>query len=132
MWAAMRVFTFPVLIVSLLLLTAACHPGPVFNTGTQSVGGTISGTVRATGGTVPLGGRKVTAVNVATGARYDTTTSTPGGGYTIKVPEGTYRLEVELRDGEALARRPGETHINNGDLDPGRDFDVTVKPAGSQ
>jgi hypothetical protein len=43
------------------------------------------------------------------------------------VPQtGRYRIEVELRDGEAIAKGPQETDINNGDLDPGRDFEITV------
>jgi hypothetical protein len=91
----------------------------------MQVGGTIAGMVTATGGTVPVAGRRVTAVNVATRATYDATTSVTGG-YTIKVPEGTYRIQVELRGGEALARQPEDTQVNNGDLDPGRDFDITV------
>jgi len=27
-----------------------------------------------------------------------------------------------------VAKGPQETEINNGDLDPGRDFEITVKP----
>ena len=77
-----------------------------------------------------LANRKVTATNVATGTRYDATTGI-NGGYTIKVPEGTYRLEVELRDGEAVAKQPDQTHINNSDLDPHRDFVITVKRAAA-
>ncbi len=38
---------------------------------------------------------------------------------------GRYRIELELRDGEVIAKGPEETDINNGDLDPGRDFEVT-------
>ena len=70
--------------------------------------------------------RKVTAIHATSGARYETTTGV-NGGYTIKVPEeGRYRIEVELREGEVIAKGPGETDINNGDLDPGRDFEITV------
>jgi hypothetical protein len=43
------------------------------------------------------------------------------------VPEGRYPIEVELRPGEALSTRPADTRINNSDLDPHRDFVVTVK-----
>jgi hypothetical protein len=89
------------------------------------VGGTIAGTVSATGGTVALDGRKVTATNVATGTTYDAATNVTGG-YTIKVPEGTYRIAVELRAGETLAKQPDDTQVNNGDLDPGRDFQITA------
>jgi hypothetical protein len=125
----MRFLILPTLIAGILAFSPACHPGPILNTGSQrSVGGTIAGNVRATGGAVALVGRKVTAVDVVTGARYETSTSITGG-YTIKVPEGTYRLDLELRDGETIAKRPGQTRINNSDLDPARDFEVTVKPA---
>ena len=73
------------------------------------VGGTIAGIVRATDGTVPLVTRKVTVTNAASGATFETTTGV-NGGYTIKVPEeGRYRIEVELRDGEVVAKGPGET-----------------------
>lgn len=106
----------------------ACHPGPVLNTGAGvSAGGTIAGIVSATAGTVALSGRKVTAIETTTGARYDTTTAI-NGGYTIKVPVGMYRLELELRSGETIEKAPGETRVNKGDLDAGRNFVVTVKP----
>ena len=60
------------------------------------------------------------------GARFDATTGV-NGGYTIKVPEGTYRLEVELRPGEVVAKQPAETQIQKSDLDPRRDFTIAVK-----
>lgn len=113
-------------LASLLMMAAACR-GPVIKTEPDlKVGGTIAGIVRATDGSVPLVTRKVTAIHAASGARFETTTGN-NGGYTIKVPEvGRYRLEVELRDGEVVAKGPGETDVNNGDLDPGRDFEITV------
>jgi hypothetical protein len=103
--------------------------GPVVDTGSKppGVGGTISGMVRASGGTVALAGRTVTAVDVATGARFETSTAV-NGGYTMKVPTGKYRLEVELRPGETLAEQPAETEVNTSDLDPHRNFTITVKP----
>jgi hypothetical protein len=73
----------------------------------------------------------VTAVEATSGSHYDATTAA-NGGYTIKVPEGTYRIDVELHDGESLAKRPDETHVNNGDLDPGRDFIITAKAGDRQ
>ena len=111
---------------SLAVCVAACR-GAVINTDPEiKAGGTIAGIVRATDGSVPLVTRKVTAIHAASGARFEATTG-PNGGYTIKVPEvGRYRLEVELRDGEVIAKGPEETDINNGDLDPGRDFEITV------
>ncbi len=120
-----------VLALGLVLFVAAACRAPVITTEPDlKAGGTIAGIVRSTDGATPLSSRMVTAVNSQTGVRFQTTTGT-NGGYTIKVPdEGRYRLEVELRDGEVLAKEPGETDINNGDLDPGRDFEITVKPTG--
>ena len=118
------------ILLALALLTAACHPGPVVNAGAKqpSVGGTIAGMVSTPDPAVAVPGRKVTAVETTSGSRYDTTTAA-NGGYTIKVPEGTYRIEIELRAGEALAKQPDTTKVNNSDLDAGRDFVITAKPA---
>ena len=109
-----------------VLLASACHPGPVVDTGpeVQGVGGTIAGIV-STDAKAPLPGRKVTAIDTATGARFDATTAT-NGGYTIKVPQGTYRLEVEVRPGETVTTQPDETHVNRSDLDPQRHFVITL------
>lgn len=112
-------------VLAMVLMTAACR-APVLTTDPGiKAGGTIAGIVRTTDGATALVSRQVTAVNVKTGARFETTTG-PNGGYTIKVPEtGRYRVEVELREGEVVAKQPEETDINNGDLDPGRDFEIT-------
>jgi hypothetical protein len=119
----------PLVLALVVALTAACHPGPIIDTTPPpSVGGTIAGIVTTSDSTVAVPGRKVTAIEVSKGSRYDATTGA-NGGYTIQVPEGTYRIEIELRGGEALAKRPDQTHINNGDLDPGRDFVITARPA---
>ena len=126
-----RLSTAGVATVASFVLFAACHhPGsPVIKTSAVAVDGTIAGLVHATSGTVALSGRSVAAVNVNTGQRYETTTGL-NGGYTMKVPEGMYRLEVELHDGESLARQPDPTHVKTGDLDTGRNFEVTVRTAG--
>jgi len=111
-----------------LLLSLGCHPSrPVLDTGPKpDVGGSISGTVTANDGATALGARKVSAINTATGARFDVSTTTTGG-YTVRVPKGTYRLEVELRGGEALATKPDPTEVDAGDLDAGRNFVVAVR-----
>jgi len=111
-----------------LLLSLGCHPSrPVLDTGPKpDVGGSISGTVTANDGATALGARKVSAINTATGARFDVSTTTTGG-YTVRVPKGTYRLEVELRSGEALATQPDPTEVDAGDLDAGRNFVVAVR-----
>jgi uncharacterized protein YfaS (alpha-2-macroglobulin family) len=80
--------------------------------------------------TVAVPTRKVTVIETTTGSRYDATTAA-NGGYTIQVPEGTYRIEVELRAGEVLTKQPDPTLVTNGDLDTGRDFVIAVKPPGS-
>ena len=109
------------------LLSAACHHQPVIDLGEKppQVGGTIAGIVRSSGGT-PLSARKVVATDTASGTKFEESTAV-NGGYTIKVPSGTYRLEVELREGETLTTRPDPTQVNVGDLDGQRDFVVTVR-----
>jgi hypothetical protein len=107
-------------------MSASCRGAVITTEPDLKAGGTIAGIVRGTDGSVPLVTRKVTAIHATSGARFETTTGV-NGGYTIKVPEvGRYRLEVELREGEVVAKGPEETEINNGDLDPGRDFEITV------
>jgi hypothetical protein len=110
------------LIYAALTLTA-CHPGAIIDTDPKpSVGGTIAGVVHS--GPNPVIGRKVTAMNVASGARFEAVTGA-NGGYTIKVPEGTYRIELETRQGETISKAPDPTQVNNSDLDSARDFEIT-------
>ena len=108
-----------------LLTSLACHPGPVVDTGPkpEGVGGTVAGIV-STDKNAAVTGRKVAAVDAA-GKRYEVTTGA-NGGYTIKVPEGTYRFEVELKPGEKVTKQPAETKIGKGDLDTKRDFVITA------
>jgi Carboxypeptidase regulatory-like domain len=126
----MRLSHIPLVILALACMN--CHPGPVIGGGPKApVGGTIAGIV-STDTKAAVMGRKVTAVDTATGTRYDATTGV-NGGYTIKVPEGTYRLEVELRPGETVAKQPNETRVNKSDLDPHRDFVIAVgRTAGAR
>ena len=79
-----------------VLASAACHPGPVLPAGKSNVGGTIAGIVSSVG-KAPEPGRKVTATNVATGERFEAITGV-NGGYTIKVPEGTYKARGRIAD----------------------------------
>jgi Carboxypeptidase regulatory-like domain len=124
------------LLVCFAALSAACgpgpvgRPGPVVNTQPNKVGGTIAGIVKTADSAVAVPGRKVSVINVATGARHDTTTGA-NGGYTIQVPEGTYRFEIELRGSEILAKQPEPTHVGNSDLDTSRDFVITMRASGA-
>ena len=120
-----RLFNIILIVLAAAALgSAACHPGPVIGgPNAPAVGGTIAGIV-STESKAPVVNRKVTAINTQTGVRYDATTG-PNGGYTLKVAEGTYRLEVELQPGETVAKHPGETHVNKSDLDPRRHFVIS-------
>ena len=124
---ATNVLPCAVVAATLVLGGCAVARGPVIDTGEQptGVGGTISGIVRGVGDT-PLSGRKVTAVNLDTAARVETSTAA-NGGYTLKVVPGHYRVEVELRPDEAVIDPPDEVHISKGDLDAGRNFVITAK-----
>jgi len=114
----------PAVMVVLLMLSGGCaarHGGPVLGgSTTPERTGTMSGTVRAADGS-PLGGRRVSAIDMATEAHYDTTTAASGG-FTIRVPAGKYRLEVELLGGDVIATQPAQREVNVGDLDAQLDF----------
>ena len=109
-----------------LLTSVACRHQPILDTGSKpvDVGGTIAGIV-SSDANAALAGRKVTVIETTTGKRFEATTAT-NGGYTIQVPEGTYRIEVQLRDGERVSKQPDETRVNKSDLDSGRDFVITA------
>lgn len=111
-----------------LVLAGCGATGPAYDPGPRpDVGGSISGRVVTAGDAAALSGRTVTAVNLATGRRYDVSTST-NGGYTVRVPVGTYRVGVELRSGERLAAQPeAAIEIDRGDLDSARDFEIAVQ-----
>ena len=118
----MATLRIPLLLVA--LLGVACHPGPVIGGGPSApTSGTIAGVVTMEGNT-PVVGRRVSAVDTSSGSKFEATTGA-NGGYTMKVPEGTYRLELELRPGEKVTKQPDETRVNRSDLDPSRDFVIS-------
>jgi hypothetical protein len=121
----------PFVLVFGAALAVACHPGPVLNTQPNKVGGTIAGIVKTADAAIAVPGRKVSVIEVKTGVRHETTTGA-NGGYTIQVPEGTYRFELELREGETLAKQPDHTRVNNSDLDASRDFVITTRAGGGE
>ena len=105
----------------------ACRPGtPIVNTDPMkaTTPGTIAGAARSTSGD-PVSGRKVEAVDAKTGQRYAAETGVTGG-FSIKVPPGHYRLELQLDEGESIVHEPGTIDINSGDLDPNMDIVVRV------
>ena len=106
-----------------LAVAGACKTGqPILSArqGDPTTPGTIGGILRHVGGE-PVGGRSVHAVEVATGQRFTVVTSAQGG-YSIKVPPGEYRLEVDLREGERVVKDPGTMRIHRSDLDANRDI----------
>jgi hypothetical protein len=114
-------------LIAACALALACRPGtPVIDPGdTPAVrDGTIAGRV-LTDGDAAVVSRIVRAI-AADGTRHEATTNSAGT-YSMKVPPGKYRLEVELRAGERLIKGPTETEVNASDLDPDRSFVIGPK-----
>ena len=125
-----KIFLFgPVLMRSvrvavLLALATGCRQGvPVIDMSPKpaQADGTISGTVRGPEGTSPVDDRLVQVVNIETGERQRTVTNNAGG-FTFKVKPGKYRVELTLRDGEVLVKKPGVMDVNRSDVDAHADF----------
>jgi hypothetical protein len=107
-----------------LLLSGACRRGvPVVDLGPKPPApqGTITGIVRGPEGTSPMVGRMVEIVNAETGERHSART-TDNGGFTIKLPAGKYRLELPLKEGETIVKRPGVVDLGKGDIDSRIEF----------
>lgn len=111
--------------IAAVLGLAACHGGPVLDLSPKPLeaDGTISGTVRGPEGTSAIEGRDVEVVNVDTGERQHTATNNAGG-FTFKVKPGKYRVELSLRDGETLLKKPNVINVNRSDVDAHADFIV--------
>lgn len=104
--------------------TAACRQGiPVIDTAPRpaQADGTISGTVRGPDGTSPVDGRMVAVVNLDTGERQQVTTNNAGG-FTFKVKPGKYEVQLTLREGEVLVKKPSTINVNRSDVDAHADF----------
>ena len=111
-----------------LLLSGGCKPGvPVVDAGSKPpvARGTLTGTVRGPEGMPPVAGRTVEIFNTETGEKHTTTTSTTGG-FTIQLPAGKYRLELPVKDGETIAKRPGIINLGRGDIDSHVEFVLAV------
>jgi hypothetical protein len=83
----------------------------------------LRGTIRASA-SIPVDGRTVEFVNVATGQRQSTTT-TDGGGFSMRLAPGKYRVELVLRGGESVVQWPGIIELDPSDPDVRADFVVT-------
>jgi hypothetical protein len=66
-------------------------------------------------------GRTVEVLNIATGEKHTVQTAA-NGGFTIELPAGKYRLELQLQDGETLVTRPGVVNLGRGDIDSHIEF----------
>lgn len=107
-----------------LLSFGGCRRGvPVVDVGPKPPNpqGTITGIVRGPDSTAAMAGRTVEAINTATGERRNAKTA-ENGGFTIMVPPGKYRLELTLKDGETIVKRPGIVDMDKGDIDSHIEF----------
>ena len=106
---------------------AGCRTGqPVFDSTpeNQRTPGTIAGILRRGIGGDPVADRQVTAVDIADATRRYSATTNVTGGFSIPVPPGKYRLEVELRGAERILQSPGTLDINESDLDANREVAI--------
>lgn len=104
-----------------LMYSTGCRQGvPTVDLGPKPPNalGTITGIVRGTEkeNTSEMTGRTVEVVNVATGEKRTTTTAM-NGGFTIQLPKGKYRLDLQLHAGETLVKRPDVVDLDRGDID---------------
>jgi hypothetical protein len=116
--------------IAMLLCAGGCRRGvPAVDLGPKppAARGTLTGLVHGPND-VALSGRTVEVVNIASGEKFTTQTVT-NGGFTIELPKGKYRLDLQLRDGETLVRRPGVVDLDRGDIDSHIEF--VVSPARS-
>jgi hypothetical protein len=108
--------------------TSCRHATLVADSGPKppTAAGTISGQLQTPGNGAPVVGRMVTAINNADGTRHQVTTNNTGG-FTIKVPPGRYRIEVELQSGEVVSGAPTDQQVGESDIDS--QLVITVGPA---
>jgi hypothetical protein len=107
-----------------LLLAAGCRrAATVVDTAPAPppVQRTITGVVRSPESSAPISGRTIAIINVSTGEQQTVTTGATGG-FTIQVPAGKYRLDLPLRDGETLVKRPDDVELSRGDGDSRIEF----------
>jgi carboxypeptidase family protein len=87
--------------------------------------GRVSGIVHGPQGADPFDGRPVEVVNMATGARQRTMT-TSGGRFAFRLPPGKYRVELSLRPGESILRQPELISVGPSDVEARAEFVVSA------
>ena len=119
-----------------LVASGGCRRGVAvvdLDASAPDVRGTLTGTVRGPEGTNAIPGRDVVILNTDTGARHDAQTGA-NGGFTIQLPAGQYRVELPVRTGETLVKRPGLVNLGKGDIDSHIEFVLgparIVRPRG--
>ena len=118
-----RQLVLPAVLSAALCSGSGCHPhATIVSTSAAAIGGTIAGVVMGPAD-VTLADRTVTMVNVETGERYQTATGQTGG-YSLRVPAGTYRVTVQLRPGERLAEGESAILLTTGDREIRKDVTV--------
>ena len=102
---------------------SGCHPRTiVVSTSSAAVGGTIAGVVTGPADRA-LADRTVTVVDIDTGAHFQTATG-QNGGYTLRVPPGKYRLEIQLRENERTTEKDAPILVVSGGIDVQKHVDV--------
>jgi hypothetical protein len=86
---------------------------------------TITGTIRGPEGTTAVDGRIVEVIDLSTQRRRRVTTNRAGG-FTLSLGPGAYRVELTLREGEAIVRQPGVIHIGGTDAGADADADFVI------
>ena len=120
------------LTVLVFLTIAGCRRGLLVDTSPQALPDrALRGTIRGSAITVPVEGRTVEVVNVATGQRQQVTTGDTGE-FSMRLTPGKYRVDVVLRAGESIFQHPGIVEVAASDSDARADFIVGVpaRPRG--
>jgi hypothetical protein len=108
-----------------MVLTAAwgCRPTPraLETDPSTQARAVIEGRIRGPAPSTSIDGRTVELVNLTTLERHRVSTDAAGT-FKFTVKPGDYRVELLLRDGEALVRRPGVIHVTRSDVDADAEF----------
>ena len=119
-------------LVVVLAVAAGCRrgAGPIIDTtpGPDVQRGTIAGRLEKPAGGGPVAGRLVRAVHSASGQAHEATTN-PAGGFTIQVPPGDYRIEVQLLAGEQLHESPDVVSVGPSQIEA--NLKLVIGPAAA-